>query len=148
MPQEKVIQCDAVFSSDVITLDFPASAILVICTGTAAFDFEGTEDGITRGAVQFLIPKESEQEPVNPQTNPLDLSPLLKPGTNIHEATTASLTSFTGNTGPWAVDGVEVVTEEEGTPRATPLLSAGLAVGKGSHLLRMSYQVNLLLRVL
>jgi hypothetical protein len=85
--------------------NFPATDPLLICTGTAVFDFEGVDDGITRGAVQFFIPQETDTNPVN---NPLDVSHLLRPGTQIHEATVASLASFSGDTAPWAVDAVEV----------------------------------------
>jgi hypothetical protein len=124
----------------------PTNAPLIICSGTVVFDFEGTDDGINKGVLQFFIPKEIDKvggEPsTDPLNNPLDLSRFLQPGSRMHEATTVSLASITGDTGPWAVDGVEVILD--GTKLQ---LTAGLAVGEGSHILRMAYQVNILITI-
>jgi hypothetical protein len=148
MAQEVVIPPTDIVSADLIIVNLGATSTLLICTGTAVFDFEGADDGITRGAVQFFIPKEIDTvggaPGTNPINNPLDVSRLLRPGGTIHEATVASLASFTGDTGPWAVDGVEVFLVPGGGSAKFLQLTAGLAVGKGSHILRMAYQANIL----
>jgi hypothetical protein len=114
----------------------PSQDTLLICTGTAVFDFEGTDDGINKGVLQFFIPREDSG------TNPLDVSKFIRPGGTIHEATVASLASFTGDTGPWAVDAVEVLLVPGSGSEKFLQLTAGLAVGKGSHILRVAYQAN------
>jgi hypothetical protein len=146
--QLKIIKADDIVGPDIIAItvarapNIPATDPLLICTGTAVFDFEGADDGITRGAVQFFIPEETDINPVN---KPLDVSHLLRrEGTQIHEATVASLASFSGDTAPWAVDAVEVFLVDGGGGKQFLQLTAGLAVGKGSHILRMAYQANIL----
>jgi hypothetical protein len=149
MPQPVIIQPSDIVGPDIIGItvarapDIPATDPLLICTGTAVFDFEGTDDGITRGGIVFFIPEETDTDPLK---HPLDVGPILgrRLGTQIHEATIASLTSFSGDTAPWAVDAVEVVLFDGGGGKQFLQLAASLAVGKGSHILRMSYQANIL----
>ncbi len=147
---EVPVNPDDIVSRDaiVVSIEPTTHTTLLICTGTAVFDFEGTGHGISNGTLLFDIPE--ERDDVDPLTHPLDVSRFLQtPGTTWHEATVGSLASFTGDTGPWAVDNVELSVTTNPVKGGPPTgkflhLQAHLAVGEGSHLLRVAYQANVL----
>jgi len=154
----QIIDLHNVRNADVIVLPgaFPVRA-LYICTGTAAFDFRGDKEGINTAMIRFPIPSEPTATSVpdesdvdsfgfdvawDPFEHPLDFTEVLRDGGVVHEATVASIASFTGDTGPWAVDRVEAAQADPNI-----FIQALLAVGHGSDILRVAYQCNLLIRV-
>jgi hypothetical protein len=113
------------------TLGGQTTDALIICTGTAVFNFEGSDD-VRRDTLEVTVADESK--------NPLDVTTIVLGGSVRHLAATASLASINGGS-TMAVDEVEVLVNPN---NGQLFLEAKVAAADGTTLNRIAYQVNIL----
>ena len=111
-----------------------ATDTLIICTGTAVFNFGSNVGETRRDTLVFAIPDENG--------SPLNISPARL----INSAATASLSSINSKTfgNLFAVDRVDITQSD--AEEGQIFLNTDLAVSNDGNFFRVAYQVNLLVR--